>query len=361
MLGKSITRHLLCPQTKSLFVPVQQCRSNSPFTATTWLPSTSRSIHSTSLTYESAKKQVARLRKRDQRDKRAEKERIAEANKPHPALGYSPGNEKVWQESKLHAILLTPEQVENLPIPKMDVEMEPERVIIRDENGRAIMDDDGRFKTQETGRMVPKLVQGRPIAKHVQLPSIFNFGVDAREKRLLFEDLPFLRSSGKVYEREYNATRGGRDTELTDTDREKFAMEDAGQEMGLQYWLGRVLDLKNASSRGLLFENKKRIVAAFSEPENPHDPGRPEVKAALLTARIHRLWEYLQERKRDIHNRRRLLLIIRERAKILKYLRKTNRARYETILPQLGLERGAVEGELYLPREAFNQEELIGR
>jgi small subunit ribosomal protein S15 len=162
-----------------------------------------------------------------------------------------------------------------------------------------------------------------------------------------------------------------------------LAAQDANQEMGLQYWLGRVLDLKNANSRGLLFENKKRILSAFSEPENPHDPGRPEVKgrplsppqncdsiltcfhcchvAALLTARIHRLWEYLQERKRDIHNRRRLLGIIRERAKILKYLRKTNRARYEAILPQLGLEKGAVEGELYLPREAFTKEELIGR
>jgi hypothetical protein len=182
------------------------------------MPSTSRAIHSTPFAYESARKQAARLRKRDQRDKRAEKERIAEANKPHAALGYSPGNDKVWKESKLHSILLTPEQVEGLPIPKMEVEMEPERLAEKGEDGKEVLDHEGKVKMYETGRMVPKLVQGRPVPKQVQLPSIFNFGVDAREKRLLFEDIPFLRSSGNVYEREYDAAIGGqRGKDLTDT------------------------------------------------------------------------------------------------------------------------------------------------
>jgi small subunit ribosomal protein S15 len=68
-------------------------------------------------------------------------------------------------------------------------------------------------------------------------------------------------------------------------ERMALAAQDANQEMGLQYWLGRVLDLKNANSRGLLFENKKRILSAFSEPENPHDPGRPEVKGGPVSLR----------------------------------------------------------------------------
>ena len=42
----------------------------------------------------------------------------------------------------------------------------------------------------------------------------------------------------------------------------------------------RMVDLRNANARGIAFENRRRIVAAFSEPENPTDTGRPEVQGA---------------------------------------------------------------------------------
>ena len=42
--------------------------------------------------------------------------------------------------------------------------------------------------------------------------------------------------------------------------------------------------------------------------------------------------------------------MIHERAKILHYLRETYRVRYEKLLPDLGLERGAVEGQLQLSK-----------
>jgi len=110
--------------------------------------------------------------------------------------------------------------------------------------------------------------------------------------------------------------------------------------------LARVISLKNANAKGIAFENRRRIIAAFSEPSNPHDPGRPEVQAALLTYQIRNLWDHLQKFRRDVGNRRGLTKLVHQRAKILKYLKNTNRDRYDAVLERLGLEPGAVEGEL---------------
>jgi small subunit ribosomal protein S15 len=54
----------------------------------------------------------------------------------------------------------------------------------------------------------------------------------------------------------------------------------------------------------------------------------------------------LQNFKRDVGNRRGLTKLVHQRAKILKYLKNTDRDRYDAVLERLGLEPGAVEGEL---------------
>ena len=68
--------------------------------------------------------------------------------------------------------------------------------------------------------------------------------------------------------------------------------------------------------------------------------------AALLTYKIRNLWEHLQTFKADIGNRRGLTKLVHQRAKILKYLKRTDRDRYDRVLQRLGLEPEAVEGEL---------------
>jgi small subunit ribosomal protein S15 len=50
--------------------------------------------------------------------------------------------------------------------------------------------------------------------------------------------------------------------------------------------------------------------------------------------------------KRDVANRRSLRMLIHQRAKLLRYLRRKDRDRYETILDRLALEPESVEGEL---------------
>lgn len=51
-----------------------------------------------------------------------------------------------------------------------------------------------------------------------------------------------------------------------------------------------------------------------------------------------------------------LLTFLHDRASILKYLRRNNRARYEVLLPQIGVEKEAVEGEITFNREMLKSE-----
>ena len=67
---------------------------------------------------------------------------------------------------------------------------------------------------------------------------------------------------------------------------------------------------------------------------------------ALLTYQIRNLWTHLMSFKRDVANRRSLRMLIHQRAKLLRYLRRKDRDRYETILDRLALEPESVEGEL---------------
>jgi len=110
--------------------------------------------------------------------------------------------------------------------------------------------------------------------------------------------------------------------------------------------LARLVDLRNANKAGIAFENRRRVVAAFSEPGKPNDTGRTEVQAALLTLQILNMWNHLSEFRRDVASRRNLRRLVHQRAKLLKYLKRTNRDRYERVLERLGLAPGAVEGEL---------------
>ena len=58
------------------------------------------------------------------------------------------------------------------------------------------------------------------------------------------------------------------------------------------------------------------------------------------------MWEHLTRCKRDVACRRDLRRMVHKRAKILKYLKRVDEDRYDAVLERLGLERGAVEGEL---------------
>jgi small subunit ribosomal protein S15 len=181
-----------------------------------------------------------------------------------------------------------------------------------------------------------------------------NYGVGEAEKEMLFEHLPPLSS-------ELGGIRKPKTWTLELHEKaEKVELHKANM-------LARLIDLRNANAKGIAYENRRRVIAAFSVPGKPGDTGCPEVQgmqygttrlpslfrsfmllAALLTMKIRNLWHHLQRRKRDRGNRPRLTELVHRRANILKYLKSMSRPRYNAVLPRLGLEPESVEGELII-------------
>ncbi len=84
-------------------------------------------------------------------------------------------------------------------------------------------------------------------------------------------------------------------------------------------------------------EDKQQIIELFAQKSG--DTGSPEVQIALLTQKILRLAEHLEENKKDNHSRRGLLKIIAKRRRILNYLQKLDEKRYKVLIKKLELKK----------------------
>lgn len=84
-------------------------------------------------------------------------------------------------------------------------------------------------------------------------------------------------------------------------------------------------------------ERKKQIVADYRTSDK--DSGSPEVQIALLTRRINELTEHLGEHGKDNHSRRGLIMMVGKRNRLLRYLARTERDRYLTLIGRLGLRK----------------------
>lgn len=69
------------------------------------------------------------------------------------------------------------------------------------------------------------------------------------------------------------------------------------------------------------------------------DTGSPEVQIGIFTEQIKQLTKHLQEHKKDEHSRRGLLKMVSKRRRLLDYLNKNDRGRYQDILKKLDLRR----------------------
>ena len=84
-------------------------------------------------------------------------------------------------------------------------------------------------------------------------------------------------------------------------------------------------------------EQKKQILTDYKIHEK--DTGSPEVQIALLTKRIAQLTEHLRTHKKDHSSRRGLLMMVSKRNRLLKYLTREDRARYQQVISRLGLRK----------------------
>ncbi|KAF9260844.1 S15/NS1 RNA-binding domain-containing protein [Marasmius fiardii PR-910] len=271
-------------------------------------------LHTSSILHAAPKKRMTNKVKQERRAQRYER---ANLNRPSPILGTRPGEEMKWDECDLARILVKEDELATPP------------------------------------KMTPT---ERPIGV-IHEPQQYAFAITKTEADELFGKLPILssqispRAVKTIGERRAGGGGIAGVTGGSLTSSHTQAMIAASQESGERELrkanlFAKVVDLRNADADGIAYENRRRIIEAFSGPENPFDPGRTEVQAAILTYRIRNLWNHLTKFKRDVGNRRGLRKLVHQRAKVLKYLKRTDRERYDVVLERLALEPASVEGEL---------------
>ncbi len=84
-------------------------------------------------------------------------------------------------------------------------------------------------------------------------------------------------------------------------------------------------------------QKKTQIISDYELHEG--DTGSPEVQVALLTDRIGHLTEHLKVHRKDHTSRRGLLMLVGRRSRLLRYLTRKDRTRYQELIQRLGLRR----------------------
>ncbi|XP_076008769.1 small ribosomal subunit protein uS15m [Genypterus blacodes] len=97
----------------------------------------------------------------------------------------------------------------------------------------------------------------------------------------------------------------------------------------------RLLSLELASHSDKLQLKKQQLITMVQK--NERDRSSAEVKIAILTARIRNYQEHLQKHRKDMANKRRMLMAIDSRKKLLKNLRLVNYDSFENVCEKLGI------------------------
>lgn len=84
-------------------------------------------------------------------------------------------------------------------------------------------------------------------------------------------------------------------------------------------------------------DKKQTIIKKFAIQKD--DTGSPEVQVALLTERIDSLTDHLKTHVKDNHSRRGLLAMVSKRRRLLNYLTRKDKKRYQAIITKLKLKK----------------------
>ncbi|EIW69800.1 hypothetical protein TREMEDRAFT_73621 [Tremella mesenterica DSM 1558] len=236
-----------------------------------------------------------------------------------------------FPNSRLGKLLLSPEQVWNspsIPLPfatssdlsDPSITSTPSTSSIVPTSPEATEDE-----TTTTTQTTTTPAQSTTTTIHDQRPNLVLPGIGKEDLDILFGALPRVTA-------ELLARKG-------DEDPEEIVRN---QEMNVGM-ISRVLDLRNASKRGIEVVNRQRIVDDFGKDGGC---GGSRVQAALLTHQIRVLSNHLSTNPRDKSNRRSLRSLVHKRQQVLKYFKRRDPDEYPLLLNDLGLEEKAVEGEL---------------
>jgi small subunit ribosomal protein S15 len=84
-------------------------------------------------------------------------------------------------------------------------------------------------------------------------------------------------------------------------------------------------------------ERKQALIKEYATKAG--DTGSAEVQVAILTERIVNLTGHFKDHAKDNHSRRGLLKLVSQRRGLLDYLKKTEEARYKSLIERLGIRR----------------------
>ncbi|WWC65188.1 mitochondrial 37S ribosomal protein uS15m [Kwoniella dejecticola CBS 10117] len=224
--------------------------------------------------------------------------RVQYKNQAQAQSGNSTSNKNEWKDSKLSKILLNYDEIAYSPPPN--------------------------YAAGET-------------------PKHFLPGISPSDQEILFGTLPHVSTELKISNSHSHSSNGGSPAGVGGG--VGVAGNQVEEEQSKQSeMLMRILDLRNASKDAVKILNRQRVIDEFGKGV---DTGSSSVQAALLTTKIHNLLSHTSQNPKDTANKRSLRLLVQQRARHLKYFKRTNSAEsYDGLLSQLGLERGAVEGEL---------------
>ena len=97
----------------------------------------------------------------------------------------------------------------------------------------------------------------------------------------------------------------------------------------------KALSLAFGNSRQILKAKIHEQIESFKR--SPNDTGSGEVQVASLTLRIANLTRHMQGHKQDVAQKRRIQIMVQQRRRMLKYLKRTDLQRYSSTITTLGL------------------------
>lgn len=95
------------------------------------------------------------------------------------------------------------------------------------------------------------------------------------------------------------------------------------------------IDIKTNSIMALTQQRKQELISDYQVHET--DTGSSDVQIAMLTERINRLSEHLRANQKDYSSRRGLLSLIGQRKRLLAYIQKEDREKYQALIRRLGI------------------------
>lgn len=82
-------------------------------------------------------------------------------------------------------------------------------------------------------------------------------------------------------------------------------------------------------------QRKQELISNFQVHET--DTGSSDIQIAMLTERINRLSEHLKANQKDHSSRRGLLKLIGQRKRLLAYIQREDREKYQALISRLGI------------------------